>query len=88
MCNSNSFIHQVITEFAQYFESIWMFTYFYFEISFDFADFVNTISMIACWRGGIQIHCLVISAALQKCIHKMSSGFINKLSISYESVIL
>lgn len=48
MCKTNSFIHQVIKEFVQYFESIGMFTYFYFVIGFDFADFVNTISVIAC----------------------------------------
>lgn len=79
ICKKNSFIHQVIKEFAQYFKSIGMFTYFYFGIGFDFADFVNTISVIACWKGGIQIHCLVISAALQKCMHlsKVNSRFFN-----------
>lgn len=78
MWKTNSFIHQVITDFAQYFESIGMFTYFYFEIGFDFADFVNTISVIACWKSGIKIHCLVISAALQTCMHlsKIIQGFL------------
>lgn len=64
-----------------------MFTYFYFEIGFDF---VYTISVIACWKGGIQIHCLVISAALQKCMHlsKVNSMFFNTPFLSYESIIL
>lgn len=78
------------TEFAQYFESIWVFTFFCFEIGFAFADVVNIFSIIACKGVAIQYAdpCLVISAALEMSLHlsKGSSGVLNNRSLSCEPI--